>query len=161
MTAHVLERRQLVPRPVEEVFAFFSEAVNLARITPKWMNFRILEPRPAQIKAGTRLNYVIGWHGLPLRWTTEILAWSPPRMFVDVQLRGPYRVWHHTHTFEPVDGGTLMTDVVRYQLPLGPIGALIHQWKVRKDVEAIFDHRRDCIACLFPRDRSLPVGSEK
>ena len=150
MTAHILERSQFVPRPIDEVFAFFSDAGNLERITPTWLSFRIREPRPAEIRAGTLLHYLIRWHGIPLSWTTNILVWSPPRLFVDVQLRGPYRVWHHTHRFEAVQGGTRITDLVRYRLPLGPLGTMIHQWRVRREVEASFDHRRDRIAEIFP-----------
>ncbi len=149
MSPYTLEQKQLVPRPLAEVFAFFSDAGNLEKITPAWLSIRIREPRPERIRAGTLLRYLIRWHGIPLTWTTNILVWSPPRMFVDVQLRGPYRIWHHTHRFEPVDGGTLMTDVVRYQLPLGPIGACMHQWRVRGEVEAIFNHRRERIAEIF------------
>jgi ligand-binding SRPBCC domain-containing protein len=108
-----------MPRPVEEVFAYFSVACNLAELTPPWLGFRILTPGPVQIAAGTKLRYRLGWHGVPVNWTTEIRRWDPPFRFVDVQLTGPYGLWHHTHRFEARSGGTRMTDVVRYRLPFG------------------------------------------
>jgi ligand-binding SRPBCC domain-containing protein len=144
-----LRREQWVPRPVEEVFAFFAEAANLAELTPPWLAFRILPPQPPGISRGVRIRYRIGWHGLPMRWTTEIRRWNPPHSFVDVQLQGPYRLWHHTHRFEPYRGGTRMTDVVRYSLPLGPIGRAAHALVVRRDVERIFDYRFSRINELF------------
>jgi ligand-binding SRPBCC domain-containing protein len=123
------------------VFAFFSDAWNLEEITPSWLGFRILTPGPARIAAGTRIRYRLRLHGIPVGWETEIRRWKPPHRFVDVQLDGPYQLWHHTHRFEPKDGGTLMTDIVRYRLPLGIIGRFVHRFKVRRDVERIFDYR--------------------
>jgi ligand-binding SRPBCC domain-containing protein len=137
----VLEREQWLPRPVEEVFAFFADAANLEAITPPWLGFRILSPQPIPMRAGTRIAYRLGWRRLPLRWLTEITEWNPPHRFVDVQLRGPYALWHHTHEFEPQQGGTLMRDRVRYALPLGRLGTLMHRAVVGKDLQAIFDFR--------------------
>jgi hypothetical protein len=144
-----LRREQWIPRPLDEVFAFFSDARNLAEITPPWLGFRILSPCPIRIAIGTLLRYRLSWHGLPVSWSTRIARWDPPFRFVDVQLSGPYRLWHHTHRFESHDGGTRMTDVVRYRLPFGPIGRAVHALKVRRDVAAIFDYRFQRIAELF------------
>jgi hypothetical protein len=147
---HTLRREQWIPRPLGEVFAFFSDARNLERITPSWLGFQILTPGPIRIAAGTRLRYRLRVDGLPLSWTTEIRRWEPPFRFIDVQLSGPYRLWHHTHRFEAHNGGTRMTDVVRYRLPFGWIGRAVRALKVRRDVERIFDYRCERIAGLFP-----------
>jgi len=146
---HTLRREQWIPRPLEEVFAFFSDARNLERITPPWLGFRILTPGPIRLAAGTRLRYRLSLHGLPLYWTTEIRRWEPPFRFIDVQLSGPYRLWHHTHRFEAFRGGTRMTDIVRYRLPFGLLGRAVHALKVRRDVEQIFDYRLERIGELF------------
>jgi ligand-binding SRPBCC domain-containing protein len=138
---HILRREQWLPRPIEDVFAFFSEARNLEAMTPPWLGFRIVSPGTIVLRLGTRIHYRIRLHRLPLRWVTEIQTWGPPHEFVDVQLRGPYRFWHHTHRFERVDGGTLVRDAVRYVLPFGPLGRLAHAWIVKPDLEAIFDYR--------------------
>lgn len=138
---HTLRREQWIPRPLQEVFGFFSDARNLQEITPSWLGFRILTPGPIRIAAGARLRYRLSLHGLPIAWTTEIRHWDPPFRFVDVQLTGPYVLWHHTHRFETHHGGTRMTDVVRYRLPFGFVGRAIHALKVRSDVERIFDYR--------------------
>ena len=149
MSIYTLRREQFVARPVEEVFQFFSEAANLQEITPAYLDFRILTPQPIEIREGTLLDYRLKWHGLPVRWRTRIVEWRRPYRFVDVQLKGPYRLWHHTHTFEAKDGGTHMTDVVNYALPLGPLGALAHALMVGRDVEGIFDFRREKIQTMF------------
>ena len=146
---HTLRREQWIPRPLDEVFAFFSDAGNLEEITPPWLGFRIMTLGPIPIAAGTKLRYRLSLHGLPVRWTTEIRRWDPPFRFIDVQLRGPYRLWHHTHRFEAHDGGTRMTDVVRYRLPFGLLGVAVHALKVRRDVEQIFDYRFQRIDALF------------
>jgi ligand-binding SRPBCC domain-containing protein len=150
MTTHLLERTQHIPRPRAEVFAFFADAHNLERITPPSLRFRILTPAPIAIGEGTLIDYRLSLFGVPFRWRTRIEAYQPGVRFVDVQLRGPYRRWHHTHTFEDAPGGTLMRDRVEYQLPLGPLGGLAHAVVVRRQLRVIFDHRREVIARLFP-----------
>jgi ligand-binding SRPBCC domain-containing protein len=146
----VLERTQVVPVPLEEAFAFFSDAHNLERITPPWLRFRILDPRPDRLLAGAHLEYSLVLHFFPIRWTTEIGEWEPPHRFTDFQVRGPYKLWEHTHTFEPASaGGTLMTDTIRYAIPYGPLGSLAHVAFVRRDLRRIFDYRRDAVSSLL------------
>jgi len=116
---------------------------------PALLRFRILTSDLLRITAGTQIRYRLSWHGLPLVWTTEIRRWEPPFRFVDVQLTGPYRLWHHTHRFELQAGGTSMTDIVRYKLPLGLIGRAMQVVTVRREVEQIFDYRRRRIQEVF------------
>lgn len=149
MSERLLDREQLVPRPVDEVFEFFSAARNLERLTPLWLRFEVLTPEPIQMRAGTRIEYRLRLHGLPLRWVSRIERWEPRRAFVDRQIRGPYRLWHHTHQFEPHDGGTLVRDYVRYALPLGPLGEIAHGLVVQRDLERIFAFRHNAIAELL------------
>ena len=146
---HRLERSQLVPRAADEVFAFFADAHNLEAITPPFLRFRIETPEPITMRPGARIDYRLQLFGLPFRWRTRIEAWEPGTRFVDVQERGPYRLWRHTHRFVPVPGGTVVLDTVEYALPLGPLGALAHLAFVRRSVERIFDHRRRVIAARF------------
>jgi ligand-binding SRPBCC domain-containing protein len=148
MRHHKLERRQRIPRSPDETFEFFADAMNLEAITPPWLGFHVTTPKPIDMEAGTLIEYRLRLHGLPIRWRTRIEVWQPGRRFVDVQLKGPYRLWHHTHTFESDGDGTLMRDLVRYALPLGPLGAAA-RLLVRRDLDRIFDFRRDEVArCL-------------
>jgi ligand-binding SRPBCC domain-containing protein len=149
MTVHELAREQLVPAAAGDVFAFFSAARNLERLTPGWLRFSVLTPEPIPMEAGTVIDYRLRLHGLPLRWTSRIEAWERDRAFVDRQLRGPYRLWHHRHEFEAVAGGTVVRDRVRYALPLGALGDLGHALLVRRDLERIFDFRRAAVARAF------------
>ena len=135
-----------LPRSRAEVFAFFAEAGNLEAITPPWLNFEIRTPPPLVLRPGALIDYRIRVHGIPIRWRTEIIGWDPPRQFVDLQLRGPYTLWHHTHTFEERDGGTLCLDEVRYR-PRG--GWLVNRLFVRRDVERIFRHREQRLREIF------------
>lgn len=144
-----IQQEQLIPRPIGEVFAFFSDAHNLETITPPWLNFKIVSISMPSIQQGTHIRYQLRLQGIPLRWLTEIREWNPPFLFVDEQLSGPYRLWHHTHIFEDHGDGTMMKDHVRYQLPFGILGRLVHALKVRHDVEQIFAFRRTLIARHF------------
>jgi ligand-binding SRPBCC domain-containing protein len=144
-----LRREQWVPRPLEEVFAFFGDARNLEALTPDWLRFEILSRGPIRITAGSRIEYALHWHGIPLRWKTEITRWQPPYEFQDLQLSGPYRLWRHTHRFEAVGGGTRITDFVEYELPFGPLGRIAHSLTVRRNLRRIFDYRHDRIRARF------------
>jgi ligand-binding SRPBCC domain-containing protein len=146
---HLIEREQRLPRPPAEVFPFFAEARNLERLTPEWLHFELLSQSPGEIGAGTLIGHRLRLHGLPIRWLTRIEQWSPDRRFVDRQLRGPYRLWHHTHEFEPAGDGTLMRDSVRYAMPAGPLGELARRAMVSRDLERIFDHRFAQVARIF------------
>jgi ligand-binding SRPBCC domain-containing protein len=142
MVTHTLRREQVLELAPEEVFAFFADAANLEAITPPLLRFELLTPAPIAMGVGTFLQYRLRLHGVPVRWDTLIQAWEPPHRFVDVQVRGPYRLWHHTHEVCALgDGRSLMRDTVRYAIGFGPLGALAHRLVVRRDVRAIFDYR--------------------
>ncbi|MBM3846143.1 MAG: SRPBCC family protein [Verrucomicrobia bacterium] len=147
MQQFIFECSLWLDRPREEVFDFFADALNLQEITPPWVHFRVLTPPPIQMRVGALIDYRIQVHGVPLRWQTKITQWNPPVSFEDVQLRGPYKLWEHLHTFEEDRGGTLCRDRVRY-MPVG--GRLTHWLFVRRDVERIFQHRRRALLKRFP-----------
>jgi len=151
MKEFLLQTELWLPRPRDEIFPFFAQARNLETITPSWLNFEVLTPAPIQMRPGTLIDYRIRVHGVPFRWRTEIAEWQPPHRFVDVQLRGPYTLWHHTHTFEEHDGGTLCADRVRYW-PRG--GALVNWLWVRRDVQRIFQFRHRRLKELFGSQRT-------
>ena len=150
MRVYMLEREQLVAAPLPDVFEFFAQARNLERITPPWLSFEVVTPEPIAMGAGTRIEYRLRLHAIPLRWVSRIEEWERDRAFVDRQLRGPYRLWHHRHEFEARDGATLVRDRVRYALPLGPLGRIAHAALVRRDLDRIFDHRHAAVARLLP-----------
>lgn len=141
-----------VPQPIETVFEFFADAYNLEDITPPWLHFHVLTPRPVAMFAGRLIDYKLRLRGLPLRWQSEISVWEPPVRFVDRQVRGPYTLWHHEHTFEPHDGGTLVRDCVDYAVPGG---ALVNTLFVQPDLRRIFEYRTLRLRGFFPGSRAL------
>ncbi len=154
---HVLERSQTVSLPIEQVFAFYADAHNLEAITPPWLRFRIMSAGPVEMREGAVIDYRLRLHGVPIRWRTRIDVWEPPHRFVDVQLRGPYSLWHHTHTFEPAGvDATVIGDRVRYGLPLGPLGEIGHTLLVRRDLKRIFDYRHDAVAARLSTRTTSP-----
>jgi uncharacterized protein YbjT (DUF2867 family)/ligand-binding SRPBCC domain-containing protein len=149
MTVHRLSATQLVPRPIDEVFAFFERPENLGRITPASMGFEFLTG-DREMREGLRIDYRIRpLLGIPVTWQTRITDYRPPNGFRDVQLRGPYRRWEHHHTFEMVDGGTLVRDDIDYEIPFGPLGDLANRLVVRTELERIFRHRAAAIQTVF------------
>ncbi|MCX7930014.1 MAG: SRPBCC family protein [Chlorobi bacterium] len=156
---HRLYRKLCVEHPIEDVFAFFSRPENLERITPPELNFQILTPEPIEMKEGALIDYRIRISGLSWRWTTYIARYESPRCFVDVQLRGPYSFWHHTHTFTPLGrDATLIEDDVLYELPFGWVGVVAHRLWIHRQLQHIFDHRTAVLSQIFrPCHSSLPV----
>ena len=144
-----LERVQLVRRPLRAVFAFFSSAENLERITPPWLSFRLLTPGPIEMRTGATIAYRLRLHGIPLTWVSLIELWEREQGFVDRQLCGPYRFWRHQHEFTEIDAGTWVQDRVDYALPLGRVGSLLGTPMVRRDLARIFDYRRTAVANLL------------
>jgi ligand-binding SRPBCC domain-containing protein len=133
-----LVREQALDLDIEAVFGFFADAHNLEWLTPTWLRFQVLSPAPLTLREGSIIDYRLRLHGLPVRWRSEIEDWRPPRRFVDLQVRGPYRFWRHTHTFERLGRGTLVRDEVEYAVPGGRV---VERWLVRPDLERIFDYR--------------------
>jgi ligand-binding SRPBCC domain-containing protein len=142
---HTLQREQYLERPVSEVFAFFSAAQNLERLTPSWLRFEVVGPGPPEMRDGTVIEYRLRIHGVPLRWTSRIESWEQNARFVDRQIKGPYALWHHTHDFDAIGNGTLVRDTVRYSVGFGAIGEAVHAIQVQRDLDNIFDYRRSAV----------------
>lgn len=150
MRTHILQREQLLRGLApSDVFPFYAQARNLEAITPPFLHFRVITPEPIDMRVGTLIQYRLRLHGLPISWLTSIQAWEPPHRFVDVQVRGPYALWHHTHTFTETPEGTLARDEVRYAIGFGPLGELAERLLVRRDLRAIFDFRADAVPALL------------
>ena len=137
-----------LPLPRDQVFAFFAEATNLQRITPPELGFKMVTPPPIHLSEGTRIEYRLHLFGIPFAWQSEIQRWHPPEEFVDVQLRGPYKRWVHTHRFREEDGVTIIEDEVQYALPYWPVGELVYPL-VRLQLARIFRYRQQAIRTIF------------
>ena len=136
---HRLRSELWLPRPTEEVFALFTDPGNLQELTPPWLRFKVLTPQPIEMREGVTIDYKLRVRMIPMRWRSEVMIWDPPHRFQDRQVRGPYRQWMHTHTFEERDGGTLVGDHVDYAVPGG---RLVNRLIVERDVRAIFAYRQ-------------------
>lgn len=154
MSERTLVKAIDIPAPVDRVFDFFSRAENLERLTPPSLRFEILTPLPIEMAPGASIEYRMRLNGIPFHWETEITVWEPGIRFVDVQRRGPFRLWVHEHRFEPCLGGTRMTDFLRFRAPGGPLELLIERLFVRSRVEAIFDFRGQAILESFHSELS-------
>ncbi len=155
MRVHVLARVQHLPGTPADVFGFFSEAANLEAITPPFLRFEVVTPGPIEMRVGTLIQYRLVLRHVAVSWLTSIQAWEPPVRFVDVQVRGPYALWHHTHEFAPAaGGGTLMRDTVRWAIGFGPLGELARRAFVERDLRAIFTFRARAVQALLATDRS-------
>jgi uncharacterized protein len=148
--------QQWLDLPKEEIFPFFADARNLENITPKKLNFKILSTSTPEIQEGTIINYKLKIEGIPVKWQTLIKDWQPPHFFSDNQEKGPYKKWYHQHIFEDLAGGTLMTDKIDVELPLGALGYSVASWKVLNDVNNIFNFRRQIIFDIFSKSSKVP-----
>lgn len=145
----IFRSQQYLPFSRDRVFSFFSSAKNLEKITPPFLNFKILNESTPTIEKGTLIDYSLKIHQVPVRWRTEISEWRPEESFTDSQQKGPYSEWIHTHSFSQLGSGTLMEDCVKYKLPMGSLGSLTAGFLVRKDIEEIFNYRRKVVSQLL------------
>lgn len=150
MKVYTFKKEQKISKNILDVFNFFSRPENLATITPPKMRFKILTPSPIEMKEGALIDYTVRILGCPIRWRTLITKYDPPNIFVDQQLKGPYSLWHHTHTFTKIsDNETLIKDIVTYSIPFGFIGRAVHSIYIKKDLDRIFSYRKNKIADLL------------
>jgi ligand-binding SRPBCC domain-containing protein len=146
----IFRKSQLLPISLPAAWEFFSDPGNLPAITPPRMAFRILSPAPARIYAGLILRYSVSpLPGYRTEWVSEITQARAPGYFVDEQRSGPYRLWQHEHSLRPVEGGVLVEDLIRYELPFGQVGALVAGRMVRRELEAIFAFRAQALQARF------------
>ena len=149
---YYFKAEQLLPVDLPTAWAFFSAPNNLSLITPPEMAFKTLThfEEGQEIYRGMHIDYKVKpLFGIPVFWRTEIKAVQKPFSFTDIQLKGPYRLWEHTHTFIQKENGVLMQDVVKYQLPFGPLGTLAHALLVRRKLQALFAFRKAAIERIF------------
>ena len=146
---HEIKLEKWVPQPLNKTFSFFKEAKNLEKITPEFLKFKVLKQSTPEIQEGTKLNYRLSLHGFPVSWQSKITDWKPNHKFSDIQLKGPYSHWYHTHEFEEKNGGTLIKDRVLYKVPFGIPGDLVAAKWIRKDLEKIFNYRYKIIDTLL------------
>lgn len=158
MKIHSFRKRTLIDCPIDDVFAFFSDAGNLERLTPAFLNFKILTPLPIEMKQGALIEYQIKLFGIKMRWLTEITKWEPNRRFSDVQREGPYLLWDHEHRFRKVGNSTLMVDTVRYAVPGGILEPMVHRLFVRNRIQEIFAYRERAITELFTSAQARDVA---
>jgi ligand-binding SRPBCC domain-containing protein len=151
VSVHLLEQRQIIPGTLPEVFVFFKRPENLERLTPPWLNFRILGSTDTEVRKGTRIRYRLRVNGIPLTWESLISRYEENTLFVDEQLRGPYRRWVHLHGFREVGGGVEVSDHVEYALPFGPLGDIVHALVVHRRLVTIFGYRRRVMEEIFGR----------
>ena len=151
MKIFLFKTQRTVEQPITEVFEFFSNAHNLAAITPPNLHLEILTPAPIEMGVGTRIDYRLKLHGMPIRWQSEITEWNPPYAFADEQRRGPYRLWRHTHTFEETENGVIVGDVVEYAV-WG--NGVVNKLFVRPDIEKIFAYRSEQLDEIFHQKKN-------
>ncbi|MDA1104744.1 MAG: SRPBCC family protein [Gemmatimonadetes bacterium] len=157
MTRHVLERRQIVPADLHTVFSFFEDPWNLERLTPPWLNFNVRATTDRKVRLGTEIEYRLRWQIFPMTWRSRISEYVPGVRFADEMLEGPYKRWYHRHLFNEVTAGVEIVDIVEYELPLGPLGRIVHAAVIRSQLESIFDYRRRAATRLFEEAR-LVIG---
>lgn len=151
MGFYQFKRSQKIPATIEEVWDFISSPANLKEITPDYMGFDITsEDLPEKMYPGMIISYIVKpLLGIPTTWVTEITKVTDKAYFIDEQRVGPYKLWHHQHFIEPIEGGVLMRDIVSYQPPFGILGSIMNSLVIRKKLREIFDYRVQAVNKRF------------
>jgi len=89
--------------------------------------------------------------GIPFRMTSRVTELDRPRRFVDEQVRGPFRRFHHEHEFVPNATGTTMIDRVRFTAPAGPIGVVVERLALGAYLKRLITGRGEFLKSLAER----------
>jgi ligand-binding SRPBCC domain-containing protein len=146
---YIFQSKTILNSNIDTVFEFFCKAENLQKLTLPSLNFKILNDLPIEMKKGAFIDYQIKLYGIPVKWKTEITAWNPPFEFEDTQLKGPYKLWRHSHMFKSLGDKTEMTDIVKYNPKGWPFNSLLNKFFVRSEIEKIFNYREQKISSIF------------
>lgn len=151
MKLYQLKTSQKLPISIQTAWEFFSNPTNLSKITPLWLNFEVRTKLPEKMYCGMIITYFVRpLLNIPQTWVTEITHVNQPNYFVDEQRFGPYKFWHHQHSFTITeDGGVIMDDIVSYVIPFGFLGRIINYFIVSKKVKEIFDYRKTVLEKMF------------
>ncbi len=160
MAKYTLQRLQVIPGDLDSVFQFFENPHNLKRITPRWLNFRVVSATDTTIRQGTEIQYRIHWLGFPMKWESRIAEYEKNVMFADTMIAGPYKSWYHTHQFRKASGVVEIEDRVDYEMPFGFLGALAHGLMVRRQLDAIFDFRARQISRLLATSKQVAISPQ-
>ena len=162
MYVYKLYKEQLITSDIETVWDFFSSPGNLDIITPKNMGFDIKTPKPLpKMHQDQIIEYTVRpILNLPIFWRTKITEVDDKKSFVDEQIKGPYRLWRHKHTFKETNKGILMSDDLQYALPFGPIGQIAHTIFVKGRLQEIFDYRYEQVDKIFNQLEGIDNGTK-
>jgi len=149
MKVYTLTFKHMIDRDLKEVFNFFKNPENLSAITPAKLKFTILTPLPIEMKEGQLIDYTITLFGKRVYWRTMITSYNQNESFIDQQLKGPYSMWYHKHTFKEIDDSVEMIDTVSYIVPFGILGRIINYFYLRQELKYIFKYRRKVISTIF------------
>jgi ligand-binding SRPBCC domain-containing protein len=157
MKAYQLEFSQDLPITLTEAWDFFSSPLNLSKITPKEMAFKVTSNtrEDSKMYAGMIITYKVSpFTGVKLDWMTEITHVVENRYFVDEQRFGPYRFWHHEHHFQEIESGVRMHDILTYGMPFGILGRGVNRVLVKKKLQGIFNFRKEKVIEIFGNYRA-------
>ncbi len=150
MKIYQYKSKQKLPISIDIAWDLLSNPKNLQKIMPDYLGFKILSGADRPMFAGQIIQYnVTPVLGIPVKWITEITHVDDKKYFVDVQLYGPYSLWHHKHFIKEVKGGVEMEDIVDYKVPLGILGQLAHPFIVKPKLNEIFEFRRKKLIEMF------------
>jgi ligand-binding SRPBCC domain-containing protein len=137
-----LKYSQKLPINLNEAWDFLSSPNNLELITPKSMDFNIIDWDKKKAYPGQIIQYTVKpLLGIKINWVTEITQVRDKEFFIDEQRFGPYTFWHHKHFLKEIEGGVIMEDVIHYKPPFGFIGVLLNFLFINSKLNSIFKHR--------------------
>ena len=150
MKIYTLHKKLKLPITLDQAWDFLSNPKNLKTITPDSMNFQMVSVVDRPLYTGQIIQYTVTpLLGIKAKWVSEITHIEEKKYFVDVQMYGPYALWHHKHFIKPIKNGVEMIDVVDYKIPFGFLGRMMHPILVGPKLKEIFEYRRTALIELF------------
>ncbi len=142
MKDHVYVKQTKINVPVETLFRWHTENDAVLRLTPPWVRLEPVHRSGDGIGKGVTVQFRLRVLGMPLTWESEHVQYRENNLFTDVQTKGPFTKWEHTHRFIPMADGdsTTMEDSIVFKLPFGLLSRPFYGI-FRKKLERIFTYR--------------------
>lgn len=130
----------VVDAPIDKAWDFYTDLRHLEIITPKRLDFKIMESSSNKITLG-QTAYFSSKILTRITWKTKITA-CKPYSYVDEMSNVLFKRWRHTHVFHKInENQTKVTDEVEFELQYGFIGKMF-EWYALDKLKKIFAHRQ-------------------
>ncbi len=141
MSLRVLTRESRLPFPAHMVWDWHLRPGALERLLPPWSGVEVAH-RHGSVGTGGRVELRVPAFGRNFTWVARHEIVEPGIAFADIQEKGPFLSWRHTHRVRPDGAGCILEDQVEFAPPWGALGRAAMGSRVERELDALVAWRQ-------------------